>query len=72
MLRSLLENRWLNSCASIVTLIFLIRHRKNICPAFYHFMTCMVDEEVYFLNVMAMWMFFKCFLYPEEHAAPGK
>lgn len=72
MLRNLLENPWLNSFASIATLVFLIHHRKDICPAFYHFMTCMVDEEVYFLNTMAMWMVFKCFLIPDEHSVAGK
>lgn len=68
----LIENPWINTILSILLLLFLITYRRDLCPELFHFMTSMVDEELYFLNVMVLWLTWKCYLHPKQELANPK
>lgn len=52
---------------SITFMCVLIKFRDPLTPNIFHFLTCMVDEEVHFLYIMLLWSIFKCFFTPNPH-----
>lgn len=52
---------------SIVFMCILIKVRDPLTPNIFHFLTCLVDEEVHFLFIMLLWSIFKCFFTPNSH-----
>jgi len=61
-----IEEVW-NSAAcdfvfSIVLFCFFIAYREELTPEFFHFVTCMVEEEGHFIWIMFLWLTYKCYL----------
>jgi len=47
---------------SILFLCGLIKYRERVTPDFFHFITCVVEEEVHFTCIMVIWLTWKCWL----------
>jgi hypothetical protein len=47
---------------SILCLIGMHIYREEITPDFWHFVTCLTEEEGHYLCCFIYWMIYKCFL----------
>mmetsp|Transcript_19188 Transcript_19188/g.29391 ORF Transcript_19188/g.29391 Transcript_19188/m.29391 type:complete len:361 (+) Transcript_19188:10-1092(+) len=59
---SVLDTPWFSFFMSIALFSFLIWMREELTPDFFHFVTCMVEEEGHFIWIMYLWLNYKCFL----------
>ena len=51
-----------NTLWSAGLLALLLKNRDQLTPDFFHFITCVVEEEGHHLCVFAYWATYKCFL----------
>lgn len=59
------ESQFFDSSMSVVLLCVLIWCREPLTPDIFHFVMCVDEEEVHFLFVSCLWLFFRCWLEPD-------
>ena len=47
---------------SVLLLHFMTQNREDITPDFFHFITCLTEEEGHYFTCFFYWIVWKCFL----------
>lgn len=59
------ESQFFDSSVSIVIFSLLVWCREPLTPDIFHFVMCVDEEEVHYLFVSCLWLFYKCCLEPD-------
>lgn len=62
---SVTESQFFDSSMSIIIFFLLIWYREPLTPDIFHFVMCMDEEEVHYLFITCLWLFYRCCLEPD-------
>lgn len=59
------NSQFIDSTLSVVLFFILVLYRDSLTPDIFHFVMCVDDEEVHYLFVTSLWLFYRCCLEPD-------